>query len=398
MSFNLKENITWVGKIDWELKKFHGEEYSTHRGSTYNSYLIRDEKTVLIDTVWHPFAKEFVETLKKEIDLNDIDFIVANHAEIDHSGGLPELLRHIPGTPIYCTRNAVKSLKGHYHQDWNFKIVQTGDKLNLGSKELIFIEAPMLHWPDSMFCYLTKDNILFSNDAFGQHYASELMYNDLVDQAELFQECIKYYANILTPFSRFVEKKIDQFVNLNLPLDMLCTSHGVIWRDNPLQIVEKYMKWANDYQENQVTIIYDTMWNGTRRMAEAIAKGIKEVDPTLLIKLFNSARSDMNDIITEIFKSKLIIVGSPTINKGILHSVAAIIEMIKGLSFKNKKAVGFGTYGWSGESVKIINEELKEAGFEVLNKGIKALWYPDENSLQECIDFGKDISEGLNKN
>ncbi len=398
MSFNLKENITWVGKIDWELKKFHGEEYSTHRGSTYNSYLIRDEKTVLIDTVWHPFAKEFVETLKKEIDLNDIDFIVANHAEIDHSGGLPELLRHIPGTPIYCTRNAVKSLKGHYHQDWNFKIVKTGDKLNLGSKELIFIEAPMLHWPDSMFCYLTKDNILFSNDAFGQHYASELMYNDLVDQAELFQECIKYYANILTPFSRFVEKKIDQFVNLNLPLDMLCTSHGVIWRDNPLQIVEKYMKWANDYQENQVTIIYDTMWNGTRRMAEAIAKGIKEVDPTLLIKLFNSARSDMNDIITEIFKSKLIIVGSPTINKGILHSVAAIIEMIKGLSFKNKKAVGFGTYGWSGESVKIINEELKEAGFEVLNEGIKALWYPDENSLQECIDFGKDISEGLNKN
>ena len=397
MSFNLKENITWVGKIDWELKKFHGEEYSTHRGSTYNSYLIRDEKTVLIDTVWHPFAKEFVENLKKEIDLNDIDFIVANHAEIDHSGGLPELLRHIPGTPIYCTRNAVKSLKGHYHQDWNFKTIKTGDKLNLGSKELIFIEAPMLHWPDSMFCYLTKDNILFSNDAFGQHYASELMYNDLVDQAELFQECIKYYANILTPFSRFVEKKIDQFVNLNLPLDMICTSHGVIWRENPLQIVEKYMKWANDYQENQVTIIYDTMWNGTRRMAEAIAKGIKEVDPTLLIKLFNSARSDMNDIITEIFKSKLIIVGSPTINKGILHSVAAIIEMIKGLSFKNKKAVGFGTYGWSGESVKIINEELKEAGFEVLNEGIKALWNPDENSLQECIDFGKDISEGLNK-
>ena len=218
MSFNLKENITWVGKIDWELKKFHGEEYSTHKGSTYNSYLIRDEKTVLIDTVWYPFAKEFVENLKKEIDLKDIDFIVANHAEIDHSGALPELMRHIPDTPIYCTKNAVKSLKGHYHQDWNFKTIKTGDKLNIGSKELIFIEAPMLHWPDSMFCYLTKDNILFSNDAFGQHYASELMYNDLVNQAELFQECIKYYANILTPFSRLVKNKIDQFVNLNLPI------------------------------------------------------------------------------------------------------------------------------------------------------------------------------------
>ena len=398
MSFRLKENITWVGKIDWELRKFHGEEYSTYKGSTYNSYLIRDEKTVLIDTVWYQFANEFVENLKKEIDLKDIDFIVANHAEIDHSGGLPELMKYIPDTPIYCTKNGVKSIKGHYHQDWNFKTIKTGDKLNLGPKELIFIEAPMLHWPDSMFCYLTKDNILFSNDAFGQHYASELMYNDLVDQAELFQECIKYYANILTPFSRLVKKKIDQFVNLNLPLDMICTSHGVIWRENPLQIVEKYMKWANDYQENQITIIYDTMWNGTRRMAEAIAKGIKEVDHKVLIKLFNSARSDMNDIITEIFKSKMIIVGSPTINKGILHSVAAILEMIKGLSFKNKKAVGFGTYGWSGESVKIINEELKKAGFEVLNEGIKALWNPDESSLHECIDFGKDISESLNKN
>ena len=183
-----------MGKIDWELRKFHGNEYSTHRGSSYNSYLIKEDKVALIDTVWSPFAKEFVDKLHKEIDLNKIDYIVANHAESDHSGALPELIRLIPNIPIYCTKNGSKSLKGHYHQDWNFHEVKTGDRLSLGKKELIFVEAPMLHWPDSMFCYLTKDNILFSNDAFGQHYASEYMFNDLVDQNELAHECLKYYA------------------------------------------------------------------------------------------------------------------------------------------------------------------------------------------------------------
>ena len=226
MGFPITQNITWVGKVDWELRTFHGEEYSTHRGTSYNSYLVRDEKTVLIETVWAPFAREFVENLQKEIDLAKIDYIIANHGEVDHSGALPELMRLIPETPIYCTANAVKSLKGQYHQDWNFKTVKTGDRLSIGTKELIFIEAPMLHWPDSMFCYLTGDNILFSSDAFGQHDATELLYNDLVDQAELYQECMKYYANILTPFSAFVAKKIKEVVALGLPLDMICTSHG----------------------------------------------------------------------------------------------------------------------------------------------------------------------------
>src|SRR3972149_6004383 len=178
MSFTIKENVTWVGKIDWELRRFHGEELSTHRGSSYNSYLIKGEKTALIDTVWTPFAKEYICNLKQTTELNGIDFIIASHGEPDHSGALPELMREIGDKPIYCTANAVKSLKGHYHQDWNFKTVRTGDKLSLGNKELIFIEAPMLHWPDTMMCYLTGDNILFSSDAFGQHFATELMFND----------------------------------------------------------------------------------------------------------------------------------------------------------------------------------------------------------------------------
>lgn len=389
MSINVKNNIYWVGKIDWELRKFHGDEYSTHRGSSYNSYLIKEDKVALIDTVWKPFSKEFIENLSKEIDLNKIDYIIANHAEIDHSGALPELMRHIPDTPIYCTKNGVKSLKGHYHQDWNFQVVKTGAKLSLGNKELIFVEAPMLHWPDSMFCYLTEDNVLFSNDAFGQHYASEFMFNDLVDQNELANECIKYYANILTPFSPLVTKKIQEVLSFNLPLDIICTSHGIIWRDEPVKIVQQYLEWANDYQENQITLVYDTMWNGTRVMAENIANGIKESDPNVNVKLFNLAKSDKNDVITEIFKSKAILLGSPTINKGILVSVAGLLEEIKGLRFKNKKAAAFGAYGWSGESVKMISEKLTSAGFEVVDDGLKVLWNPDSESKSRCVEYGK---------
>ena len=389
----ITDAVTWVGKIDWELRRFHGDEYSTHRGSSYNAYLVRDEKTVLIDGVWQPFAQEFVRELEKTIDLKKIDYIVANHAEIDHSGSLPELLKKIPGTPVYCTANGVKSLKGHYHRDWNFVPVKTGDRISLGAKELIFIEAPMLHWPDSMFCYLTGDNILFSNDAFGQHYATSGLFNDLADPAELFAECVKYYANILTPFSPLVLKKIAEFVSLSLPLDIICTSHGVIWRDNPMQIVEKYLAWADAYRENRIAILYDTMWNGTRVLAEQMAKGVVEADPSVTVELFNVATTDKNDVITEVFKSKGIMVGSPTINRSVLSSVAAILDQIHGLQFKGKKAAGFGCYGWSGESVTDINERLGKAGFEVMPDGFKALWNPDEKSRDDAVRFGRSFAE-----
>jgi anaerobic nitric oxide reductase flavorubredoxin len=397
MKVQVKNNIYWLGKTDWELRKFHGDEYSTHRGSTYNSYLVQEEKTALIDTVWAPFASEYVRNLAEEIDLTKIDYVIANHAEIDHSGALPELMRRIPDRPVYCTANGVKSLKGHYHQDWNFQVVRTGDRLSLGSKELIFVEAPMLHWPDSMFCYLTGDAVLFSNDAFGQHYASEYLFNDLVDQEELFVEALKYYANILTPFSALVDRKIKEFLSLNLPLDIICTSHGVIWRDNPAQIVEKYLAWANAYEENQVTIVYDTMWNGTRLMAEQIARGIHQADPEVNVKLFNSAKTDKNDIIAELFKSRGIVFGSPTINKGILTSLAGLLEEIRGLSFKNKKAAVFGSYGWSGEGVEVLAESLRKAGFTVVGDGLKSLWSPDEDSQQACREYGKSLASSLSR-
>ncbi len=393
MSFNINKNVKWVGKIDWELKKFHGEELSTFRGSSYNSYLVKDEKTVLIDTVWSPFAEEFVSKLEEETELDKIDYIIANHGENDHSGALPLLAKKLPGIPIYCSNNAVKSLKGQFHVDFNLIPVKTGDKLTIGKKELVFIEARMLHWPDSMFSYLTKDNILFSNDAFGQHYANEFMFNDLVPESELYEEAIKYYANILTPFSSLVTKKIQEVLSLNLPVDMICPSHGVIWRKDPAQIIEKYLDWANQYQENQITIVYDTMWNGTRRMAEEIAEGIRITDKNVSVKIYNSARRDLNKIATEIFKSKALVLGSPTVNKGYLASVAALLEFIKGLGFKNKKAASFGCYGWSGEAVKILNEELVKAGFELVNEGLRLMWAPGKENNRELQDFGKNIAE-----
>ena len=394
MKKQVKNNVYWVGKVDWELKKFHGDEYSTHKGSTYNSYLIQEEKTVLVDTVWLPFAKEFVENLAKEVDLKKIDYIIANHGEVDHSGALPELMKHIPDTPIYCTENAVKSLKGQYHQDWNFKVVKTGDKLDLGNgKELIFVEMRMLHWPDSMAAYMTGDNILFSNDAFGQHYATEMLYNDLVDQGELMTESIKYFANILNPFNPILQKKLQEVLSLNLQIDMIATSHGVIWRENPLQIVEKYVQWSADYQENQITVIYDTMWNGTRELAERIALGIQLQDPAVTVKIFNLSKSDFNDVATEMFRSKAIAVGSPTVGNGLLHSVAGFLHYLKSLKFKKKKAAAFGCYGWSGESVKILNEMLADAGFEIIGEGMRQLWNPDDAAKKAAVELGRTIAK-----
>ncbi len=395
MRKRITDKVSWVGKTDWELTTFHGDEYSTYKGSSYNSYLVQDQKTALIDTVWQPFDDEFITSLKQHMDLKQIDYIICNHNEIDHSGALPELMREIPDTPIYCTANGKKIIQGHHHQDWNFVTVKTGDSLDLGQSKLVFVEAPMLHWPDTMFTYLTGENILFSNDAFGQHFASESLFNDTVDQSELYAEALKYYANILTPFSSFVTKKIHEVVALNLPVAMICPSHGVIWRDNPLQIVEQYLKWSDKYQENQITLFYDTMWSSTRKMAEGIAHGIREGDPTVTVKLMNAAKEDKNDIITEVFRSKAILVGSATINNGFLYSIGGMLEMMKGLKFKGKKAAAFGSYGWSGEAVAQLTNHLGACGFVPVNDGHRALWVPDEAEYVACVEYGKQFVRAL---
>ncbi|WP_068713081.1 anaerobic nitric oxide reductase flavorubredoxin [Vibrio tritonius] len=394
MTIHVKNNIHWVGQRDWEVQDFHGTEYKITKGTSYNSYLIREEKVVLIDTVDHRFCYQFLQNLEKEINLNDIDFIVINHAEEDHSGALSALMDKIPQTPIYCTEAAIDSIVGHHHHpEWNFNTVKTGDTLDIGhGKQLVFVEAPMLHWPDSMMTYLTGDAVLFSNDAFGQHYCDERLFNDEVDQHELYEQCLRYYANILTPFSNLVTAKINEVLSFNLPVDMIATSHGIVWRDNPTQIIHQYLEWANHYQENRITIFYDSMSNNTRMMADAIAQGIHDVDANVAVKVFNVAKHDKNEILSSVFRSKAILVGSSTMNNVMMPKIAGMLEEIAGLRFKNKSAAAFGSYGWNGGAVDRIHARLTDAGFDT-SLSLKTKWRPDHKALAECQDYGRTIAK-----
>lgn len=393
----LKKDVYWVGGIDWIVRAFHGGELSTHRGSTYNSYIIKDEKTVLIDTVKEKLTDEFLENVKEVADPSTIDYVVVNHAEPDHSGALPHIMKYCPNATIVVSKKGLESTKKYYHENesWNFKVVGTGDKINIGKNDIVFVEASMLHWPDSMFTYLTGENILFSNDAFGQHYASSDIFNDMVDEDEVWQESLKYYANILTPFSKLVAKKIEELQGMNLPIDIIAPAHGVIWRKDPMDIVQKYYEWAKGTSEKSVVILYNSMYGATHKMADYIARGIDESG--LSYKIYNSATADKNDVITDIFKSKGLLLGSSTINNGILSSLSQYIEELMGLKFINKVGASFGSYGWSGESPKILKEHLEKAKVKVLEEPLSIKYVPTEEELKKCVQFGKSFGEKLLK-
>lgn len=389
----IKKDIFWTGVKDWELRRFHGHELSTHRGSTYNSYIIRDEKTVLVDTVWDPYKEEFAEGLARDIGgLDKIDMIVINHNEPDHGGSLGHIMSAIPDVPIYCTKNGVETIRRHFHKDWNFQVVKTGDTVKTGKYELVFVDMQMIHWPDSLLTYVKGANVALSNDAFGQHFSAISLFNDEVDECELLQEAIKYYANILTPFSPLIKKKVEQIRALNLPIDMIAPSHGVIWRKDPVQIIDKYYEWSQDYNEGHAVIIYDTMYDATKSMAEAIAEGLRKKN--VGYKLFNASVSDQSDLITEIFKAKGVLIGSCTVNNTVLRAIAGLLDEIKGHKFKGKTGAGFGSYGWSGEAPKIISKSLEESGLKVLQEPASFKYKPTEEELAQCVAFGEKFAEG----
>ncbi len=394
MTTRIAENVYWVGVVDWALRHFHGHELSTHRGSSYNAYLILDEKVALVDTVWGPFQDQLIQNISEIVDPAKIDFVIANHAEADHSGGLPAVMRATPKATLIVSKRGRESVEGHYHMPWNFRPVQTGDRVSLGKHELVFVEAPMLHWPDSMFTYLTGKNVLMPNDAFGQHYATAYRFNDEVDNKELYEEALKYYANIITPYSPQVLKKIEEVLALNLPVDVIAPSHGVIWRKDPLQIVKKYQEWASQVPQKTAVIIYDTMWNATQRMAEAIGEGL--ASEGVPYKAFHMAVTDRNDVIAEIFKAKAIVIGSPTLNQGVLPTIAPILEDIRGLKFQNKIGAAFGSYGWAAQSVRIVEEQLHKCNIPVISPGgVVAKWQPTPGDLARCRDFGKKIAQAV---
>ncbi|ADJ25875.1 flavodoxin/nitric oxide synthase [Dehalogenimonas lykanthroporepellens BL-DC-9] len=387
MKTEISKNIFWVGSVDWNLRQFHGHELSTHRGSTYNSYIIKDEKTVLIDTVWSPFSSRLIDNIKEVIDPATIDYVIAAHAEADHSGSLPEIMNLCPNARVIVSSRGMDSIPGHYHRPWNFQPVKTGDTLKLGRTTLSFIEAPMLHWPDNLLTYANHGAVLFSSDAFGQHFASSGRFNDQVDRVALYQEAEKYYANILTPFSAMVTKKIDEILALNLPLELIAPSHGLIWRDNPAQIVTAYREWAVQKPEQSAVIVFDTMWHATRLMAEAVGEGLTETG--VPFEIHNAATADRNDVITSIFRAGALVLGSPTFNQGVLPTLAPVLTDIKGLKFKNKIGAAFGSYGWSGESLGLLEKHLEESGIPVAVPGVRAKWQPGTEDIESCRALGR---------
>ncbi len=391
----IKKNIYWVGIKDWGLRHFHGHELSTHRGSSYNAYIIRDKKTVLVDTVWYPYQEEFTEKLDRDVGLSNIDMIVINHNEPDHGGSLGYLLDHLPSQdiPIYCTKNGAENIKKHFHRDMNFQIVKTGDTINIGEYDLVFVEMQMLHWPDSMLTYVKGAATALSNDAFGQHYAAVSLFNDEVDTCELYQEAIKYYANILAPFSPLIKKKVEQIRAMNLPIDMIAPSHGIIWRKDPMQIVDKYYEWSQNYHEGYTDIIYDTMYESTRDMAESIAAGLEAGGA--LYKLYNVASSDDSDLITDIFKAQGVIVGSCTVNNTVLRPTAGLLEEIKAHKFKGKLGAGFGSYGWSGEASKLISSSLEAAGLKIVQEPLSFKYRMTEDERKQCVAFGEQFAKAM---
>jgi flavorubredoxin len=395
MNIQITPNVKWVGKMDFDLRGFHGDQISTHHGTSYNSYLIQDEKIALVDLVYTPFASEYIANLQSIVDLASIDYVVVNHSEPDHSGALPFLMELIPNTPIVCTASGAKAIKGQYHKDWNFQIVKSGEKLSLGKNELTFIEAAMLHWPDTMMCWLNNENVLFSNDIFGQHFSTNHIFDNKNDKCEIFFEAEKYFASIIFPFAKKAAKKMQELAALNLPIEFICPAHGVIWKDSIGEIIEKYNLWSNAYQENQITIIYDSMYGATKKLAETIATTLSEIDSELTVKIYNAAKTDSSDIMTDVFRSKGIIVGSSAINNGMLNSIAGLLEEICNMAPENKKAVAFGSYGWSPKPIDLVTEKLRSGGFEIVGDSLKVQWMPNEDTLVKAKELAKTFASAF---
>jgi anaerobic nitric oxide reductase flavorubredoxin len=387
------ENIFWVGVIDWNIRHFHGFTYSTQRGTTYNSYLIVDKKVALVDTVQHPFSDEMIERIKEIIDPSKIDYVIANHVESDHSGAIKEILKLAPNATVVGTANCKAGLEKHYFGNWKFQTVKTGDTLNLGERTLTFLEAPMLHWPDTMFTYIEKDALLLSNDGFGQHLASSKRFDDEVDQNVLMWEAAKYYANILWLYSSVVTRKIEEVQRLGLKIDMIAPSHGMIWRKDPMKIVSAYLKWAKGEADKKVIIVYDTMWKSTEKMAKSMLDGISSAG--VEVKLYRLPFSDNGDIIGEMLETKGLLVGSATINNGVLPTVAPFLREMEGLRPKNKLAAAFGSYGWGGGATITIEKTLKSAGMELVAPAITVKWVPDKTELQKCYEYGQEFAKKI---
>ncbi len=387
----IAKDIFWLGVVDWNVRDFHG--YSTYRGSTYNSFLILDEKITLIDAVKKEFTDALIDSISTIVDPKKIDYVVSNHTEMDHSGGLPRVMHRIgEDKPIYCSEMGQKNLSKHFPQKWNFQPVKNGGELSIGKRTLSFLETRMVHWPDSMFTYLKEEKILFSSDGFGQHYAGPERFDDEIGD-EILSHAKKYFANILLLYAPLILKLIAKITEMGLEIDMICPDHGVMWRQDPAKIINAYKEWSEQRPKRKAVIVYDTMWHSTEKMAETIAETLSQEGVYAIpMKLRASHRSD---VITEILDAGAVIVGSPTLNNGLFPTVADFLTYMKGLKPLNKVAAAFGSFGWSGEAVKLINQELEAMKYQIVDPGVRIQYVPDEASLEPCRELARKIAEAL---
>ena len=393
MKIEIVDNIYYVGIIDWNLRNFHG--YSTNRGSSYNSYLIIDDKIALIDQMKGLFTNQFVENIKEIIDPLKIDYLICNHLEGDHSQSLPVLAELAPNAQIVTSERGKAGFLRMYKKNWDIQTVKEGDTINLGKRTLTFVPVPMVHWPDSMVTYCTPDNILFSNDAFGQHIARSKIFDDENDIEKVLDEAKKYYANIVMHLSNIIARVLKKVTEeLKLDIKMICPSHGVIWRSHISKILEKYIYWSSKQTEEKVLIIYDTMWHSTEKMAFAIAEGIRQKG--VEVRIYNLTETNNSDIIKEVLDSKGLLIGSPTLNNGLFPTVGGFLTYLKGLKPPTKVSGAFGSYGWSPKgAVEAIIEELKDAKIPEIVEPIKYQFIPDPEEMEKCIEFGRNFAKKI---
>jgi flavorubredoxin len=388
MNTTLRENIHWVGYVDWTVRDFHS--YDTENGATYNAYLIQDEKTALIDAVKAPFAENLLRNVASLCDLAKVDYVVCNHAEPDHSGALPEVLRAMPNAVLVCDKKCAEALAEHYDVSaWKFHIVATGDSLSLGRRTLQFVETPMVHWPESMFTYVPEDKLLFSMDAFGQHIATSERFDDETPLCTVMEEAKAYYANIVMPYGKSVKACLEGASGLEI--EMIAPSHGVIWRTHPDKILAAYRNWMQCRPRPKVLVIYDTMWESTAAMAEAIREGASiEGVQAMLISI---RRSNLTRIATEVLDAATIAFGSATLNRGMMPMAAAALNYLEGLRPTGKSALAFGSYGWGRGGAEAVEQQLEAIGWEILREPIRSKYRPTPEILEECREAGRMLAE-----
>ncbi|MDR1044470.1 MAG: flavodoxin domain-containing protein [Candidatus Adiutrix sp.] len=390
------DNVYWVGALDCDIRDFHG--YRTSDGSTYNAYLIIDEKITLIDTVKAPFVPELLARISEIVDPKKIDQVVSNHAEFDHSSGLPQVMAQIGADkPVYSSKMGEKALKAQMPdcRALNFKTVGSGDSLSLGRLSLKFLETRMVHWPDSMFSFCPELGILFSQDAFGMHLATSRRFDDEVGRNVWGYEALKYYANILTPYSGVIDKLLQAVASSGLmnQVKIICPDHGIIWRSNPGEIVGLYQKWVKQTPTRKAVLVYDSMWKSTEKMALELSGTLS--GQGVLVKLMNMKYNHRSDVVTEIFNAGAVLVGSPTINNDVYPTVAEVMAYMRGLKFMNKIGAAFGSYGWSGEAPKIVQTQLAGMKYQMVSPELRVQWLPDESALPPIRDLARAVADAL---